>query len=142
MKQNYLFILILIFGFTGCKKDSGSESVTIKYEIVSSSPFKDLNISGTVFPAITVVYVNESGQQQTEQINSTALTWSKTIQLSTTQRPIPITFYTSTYTSNTSGTGIIRIYINGTLKSFLNCSITQNISGVGSFGGQVRYDLY
>lgn len=142
MKQIYLYILILIFGFTGCKKDSGSESVTIKYEIVSSSPFKDLNISGTTFPAITAVYVNESGQQQTEQINSTALTWSKTIKLSTTQRPIPILFYASTYTENTSGTGIIRIYINGALKSFLNCSISPNISGAGTFGGQVRYDLY
>lgn len=138
MKQLFLLLSIVVFLFAGCEKDSSSGSVTLKYEIVSTSDFIPVVISGVqIAPPISVTYVNETGQQQREEINSTAPSWSKTIQLTTTQRPIPIMFYVSGNTLNVTGTGTVKIYANGVLKASQNVTILNGI-----FAGNIVYNLY
>ena len=147
MKQLLLLLTIVAFLFVGCEKDSSSGNVTLKYEIVSTSAFIPVVISGVqLYPPITVTYANETGQQQREEINATASTWSKTIQLTATQRPISILFNATAYTTNASGTGIVRIYINGVLKASQNIQITNFLPGVtgaaGTFTGFINYPLF
>ena len=138
MKQLFFLLTIVVFLFAGCEKDSSSGSVTFKYEIVSTSAFIPVVISVVqLYPPITVTYANETGQQQREEINSTASTWSKTIQLTTTQRPIPIMFYVSGNTLNVPGTGVVRIYANGVLKASQNVTISN-----GFFAGNIVYNLF
>jgi hypothetical protein len=142
MKQLFLLLTTVTLFFEGCKKDSSSSSgeVNLKYEIQSTTAFST-TAGGGLFPAISVMYVNETGQQQREEINKTTSTWSKTIQLTSTQRPIPIMFYVSGFTSSTSGTGVVRIYVNGVVKASQNVSITPG-SGFGIFGGNIVYNLF
>ncbi len=138
MKQLLLLLSIVVFLFAGCEKDSSSGSVTLKYEIVSTSAFVPVVMSGVqLYPPITVFYANETGQQQREEINSTASSWSKTIQLTTTQRPIAIMFYVSGHTLNVSGTGVVKIYANGVLKASQNVTVSN-----GLFTGNIVYNLF
>jgi hypothetical protein len=143
MKQLFLLLTTVTLLFAGCKKDSSSSSgeVTLKYEIQSTTAFSTLTAGGGSFPAISVIYANETGQQQREEINTTTSTWSKTIQLTSTQRPIPIMFYVSGFTSSTSGTGVVRIYVNGVVKASQNVSITPGL-GYGIFGGNIVHNLF
>ena len=138
MKQLLLLLSIVTMFFAGCEKDSSSGNVTLKYEIVSSSAFVPVVISGVqISPPLTVTYANETGQQQREEINSTASSWSKTIQLTTTQRPIAIMFYVSGNTLNVSATGVVKIYANGVLKASQNVT---NSNGI--FVGNIVYTLF
>lgn len=152
MKQLFLIVTIVAFLFTGCDNDSSSGNgnssgnVTLKYEIESTSAFTPAFSGGLqLFPALNVTYINETGQQQNEQINTNTSTWSKTIQLTASQRPINIMFSATAYTTNASGTGIVRIYINGVLKASQNIQIT-NVSALftgaaGSINGSINYFL-
>ena len=155
MKQLFLLLTIVVFLFTGCEKDSSSGNdstsgkVTLKYEIVSTSAFSPVFLNGAqIVPSGNVTYINESGQAQSELINTNTLTWSKTIQLTATQRPILIIFNTTAYTATATGTGILRVYVNGVLKAFQNVQITNGYQGVGftgatgSFTGFINYPLY
>ena len=120
MKQILTLLTIVAFLSTGCKKDSSSGNVTLKYEIVSSSAF-DTAILG--IPPLTVTYTNETGQSQSEQINTNASTWSKTIELTATQRPIMISLVASGYTANSTGTSEARLYVNGVVKANVTSQI-------------------
>lgn len=156
MKQLFLILAIVAFLFTGCDNDSSSGNgtssgnVTLKYEIESTSAFSPVFISGAqLFPSLNVTYINETGQSQSEQINTNTSTWSKTIQLTATQRPIIITFGTTAYTANASGTGVVRVYVNGVLKANQNIQITSNVfqgggttGATGTFTGGINYPLY
>ena len=153
MKQLFLILTIVAFLFTGCDNDSSSGNgnssgnVTLKYEIESTSAFTPAFINGVqFFPPLNVTYINETGQQQSEQINTNTSTWSKTIQLTASQRPIGILFNATAYTTNASGTGIVRIYMNGVLKASQNIQITNFSTGftgaAGTFTGFINYPLY
>ena len=156
MKQLFLIVTIVAFLFTGCDNDSSSGNgnssgnVTLKYEIESTSAFGPVFLSGVQFlPPLNVTYTNESGQQQSEQINTNTSTWSKTIQLTATQRPIIILFNTTAYTATATGTGVLRVYVNGVLKSFQNVQMTSNpyqgggfTGPAGTFTGYINYPLY
>ena len=151
MKQLFLILAIVAFLFTGCDNDSSSGNgtssvnVTLKYEIESTSAFNPAFLNGVQFyPPLNVTYINETGQAQSEQINTNASTWSKTIQL-TAQRPIIISFNTTAYTATASGTGVLRVYVNGVLKAFQNVQIapTSLFTGAtGTFTGYINYPLY
>lgn len=132
MKHLFLLSTIAVFLFTGCKKDSGPGNVTLKYEIESSSAFTSLIIT----------YMNETGQQQNESINSTASSWSKTIQLTNTQRPIAIMFYVTGSTLNSQGTGVVRIYADGILAASQNVTIMGGLTGTGFFSGNLVHNLF
>jgi hypothetical protein len=145
MKQLFLLLTIVVFLFAGCEKDSSSGNVTLKYEIVSTSAFSPVFSSGVqVAPPLTVNYINETGQQQNEQINTNSSTWSKTIQLTATQRPIIIMFNTTAYTASEQGTGVVKLYVNGVLKASQNVTIRASgfQAGKGAFTGYYNYPLY
>jgi hypothetical protein len=143
MKHLFLLSTIAVFLFTGCKKDSGSGNVTLKYEIESSSAFTPVILNGVqLIPPLTVTYINETGQQQREEINSTSSSWSKTIQLTNTQRPIAILFYVSASTLNSQGTGVVRIYANGSLVASQNATIMGGLTGTGLFSGNLVHNLF
>lgn len=156
MKQLFLILTIVAFLFTGCENDSSSGNgtssgnVTLKYEIVSTSAFSPVFLNGAQFsPPLNVTYTNESGQPQSEQINTNTSTWSKTIQLTATQRPIIISFNTTAYTATATGTGVVRVYVNGVLKAFQNVQMTSSpyqvggfTGATGTFTGYINYPLY
>ena len=145
MKQLFLLLTIVVFLFSGCEKDSSSGSVTLKYEIVSTSAFSPVFSSGVqVAPPLTVFYINETGQQQNEQINSNSSSWSKTIQLTATQRPIMILFNVTAYTASEQGTGVVRLYVNGVLKASQNVTVTASgfQAGKGTFTGYLNHFIY
>lgn len=143
MKHLFLLSTIAVFLFTGCKKDSSSGNVTLKYEIESSSAFTPVILNGVqLVPPITVMYMNETGQQQREEINSTSSSWSKTIQLTNTQRPIAIIFYVTGNTLNSQGTGVVRIYANGSLVASQNVTILPMSPTTGLFSGNLVYNLF
>ncbi len=120
MKQSLALLTIVAFLSTGCEKDLNSGSVTLNYEIVSSSAFESAILGS---PSLTVTYTNETGQSQSEQINTNASTWSKTIKLTSTQRPIMISLGASGYTSNSTGTTEARLYVNGVVKANVTSQI-------------------
>ena len=134
MKQLFLILTIVAFLFTGCEKDSSSGNgnssgnVTLKYEIESTK---------ILSPPLIVTYMNETGQAQSEQINTNTSTWSKTIQLTASQRPILIIFNVAAYTATAPGTGVVRLHVNGVLKASQNIQI-----GEGGFIGFLNYPLY
>ena len=143
MKQLLTLLTIVAFLFTGCKKDSSSGNVTLKYEIVSSSAFTPVVIGGTQIGApLSVTYTNETGQSQSEQINTNASSWSKTIELTATQRPIIISFITTAYTANSTGTSEVRIYVNGVIKANVIPQITPSPNAGGTFFGYLTHPLY
>ena len=149
MKQLFLILAIVAFLFTGCENDSSSGNgtssgnVTLKYEIESTSAFNPGFLSGVqLYSPLNVTYINETGQQQNELINTNASTWSKTIQLTATQRPIIISFNTTAYTATASGTGVLRVYVNGVLKAFQNVQIATSPFAGGTFTGYINYPLY
>lgn len=149
MKQLLILLTMVPFLFTGCKKDSSSGNVTLKYEIVSPSAFAPVLLSGTqLMPPLRVTYANETGQSQTEQINTNASTWSKTIKF-TARLPIPISYNVTAYTANASGTAVVRLYVNGVLEASQNIQITSNpyqgggfTGASGTFTGFIFYPLY
>lgn len=89
MKQIF-FLLTTCFILNSCSNDTNTNSVSIKYELSSTSPFTNINSVGGTLPAVTVAYTNETGQRQQEQLQISTTTWSKTINLTTSQRPIAI----------------------------------------------------
>ena len=95
-----------------------------------------------LIPPLTVTYINETGQQQREEINSTSSSWSKTIQLTNTQRPIAILFYVSASPLNSQGTGVVRIYANGSLVASQNATIMGGLTGTGLFSGNLVHNLF
>ena len=147
MKQLFLHLIIVAFLFTSCEEDSGSvnvpssANVTLKYEVESPSAFTAFNS----LPPLRVSYSNETGILQSEeiQINTNTTTWSKTIQLTATQRPIIIQFTAAAFTVNASGTAVVRLYVNGDLKAFQNVQIQPYaVPTVSYFTGSLYHFIY
>jgi hypothetical protein len=118
----------------GCSRDSESlnSATTIKYEVTSTSSFKTIS-GGLLTPySLSITYLNESGGAQTEQLVVTGNIYTKTVNLQTKLRPIPIQYVVSGCTQDISGSVTIKIYVNNTLKGSATSSIN-NLSGVGYF---------
>lgn len=140
MKIFKLFFWILsAIVITSCNRDSYSSnsSITIKYEVISTSSFQPLNLAGETFPSLVVHYINELGIIQTDPLKIGGTSWSKEIKLTTPQRPIAVTFSAGGYTKNTSGTVTIKVYINGQLKGSYNANIYSSYMGYGIFSGTI-----
>jgi hypothetical protein len=109
--------LVFIF-FNSCKKDevipSNSTKTILKYEIISSVPFAVLPTSNF---SLSVSYTNATGQTQVEQSIITGTTWTKTVELTSSQRPINILAGGSGFTNGISGSVTINIYENDLLKA-------------------------
>lgn len=119
MKTTTLALLGLALFFSaslsGCKKDSVSSSstrgnVTVKYEIVLSSPIAP--DGGYPF----VGYTNGTGQTEVASFTS-GTTWSKEVKVTTDQRPLHLMFDPGVYILASSGTITGNIYINGEKKA-------------------------
>lgn len=104
-----LFTLSAFF-FSACKKEKNTQptAVTVKYEIISTAPIKDTTAIGSIR------YTDANGA---DQIASDFLpgytTWTKTITLTTTTRPLTLKLSTPTnyfVESQASVTG--KIYVN------------------------------
>lgn len=135
MKGALTLLTIAMLTFTGCKKEedtspSGGKTI-LKYELVSTSPFQ---VSVALGYSIATQYSNSTGQIQAEDVISTGTTWTKSIELTATQRPIGLLFTAIGYTVGTSGKVTMNLYENDVLKASKELNIV-NISGYGTFIG-------
>ena len=128
--------LILIFFALFCNSCSKKETTittnntvkspfTLKYEIISSS---DIYVpTGGVGADINIV--NGTGQSEIKIDFISGKTWSYTVNVTSTQRPIICRLInTSTLWTKSTGTITGNIYINGTLKA----TATNPISSLGA----------
>lgn len=112
--------------------DNISSPFTVKYEIIANSKI--------ISPGSSVIisYTNSSGQLQTENF-SNLINWNKSINVTTTARPLTINLsIISSGAANggylaiaNSGTITQNIYVNGALKS---SSINNSASTSNSWG--------
>lgn len=118
----FLFLTLSFTALLFCSRDSDSSSdnaasgsVTIRYELVCSSSFKsvpDYNIK-----ALSVVYTNETGQfQQIDYNGEVGSTWSKTVKVTTSQRPLLVMFSVVGVTKASSGNLQLKVYVNNELR--------------------------
>jgi len=129
-KYTLSILLALIITFTGCKKEdaagpNGGKTI-LKYEIISTIPFAVLPTSNY---SLSVNYTNATGQTQVEQTTITSTIWTKTVELTSTQRPLGITLGGGGFTNGVSGSVTVNIYENDILKA-------TNIGSVSSSGVQ------
>ena len=150
MKKALFILCTTLVGFTSCKKDttittnanSLASPFTLKYEIVTSSAIDN----NTAYGKPLMVYSNATQQQEIEFLTSST-SWSKTVTVTTPNRPFVATLFTN-YTSNylittyfpiilnASGTITGKIYVNGNLvasvtnPTFLTPSSMLNFAGL------------
>ena len=141
MKKYYLIItsiFVLAIGITSCSREEAnnqtptdSSTVNVKWEIIASSIVRT-----DYYPndnSITITYTNSTGQQQIETTNypNGFTTWSKTFNLTNTNRPLNLSLKmtkqppqsTSDFWILNGGTININLYLDGILtKSVTNSS--------------------
>lgn len=128
-KLKFLLISLLLVIFNGCSSDSNnsvSNSDVIKYEITSTSPFQVINSGTSTLPSITVAYTNETGQRQQEQLQIGGTTWTKTVNLTTPQRPIAVAIEANGNTQTNSGSVTLKVYVNNVLRGTQIVNISQS----------------
>ncbi len=105
----FLLTITAIF-FSACKKENNTPSspVIVKYEIVSTAALKDTTVMGSI------KYTDASGADQiATDFFPGYKTWTKTITLTTTTRPLTLKLSTaSNYFVENSGSVTGKIYIN------------------------------
>lgn len=123
-----------LFTLSACKKDEASNpnagKTIIKYEVLSSADFSQTPYS------LQITYVNGTGQTVlAEEVKTSGKSWSKEVEVTTSQRPIPVFFACAGYTM-ISPTGTVNVYINGTLRGSSNfTNVTQAQSNYVFSGG-------
>jgi hypothetical protein len=122
-----LTMAFTMFFFSACKKNNNIPTpVTIKYEIISTTAVKDTTAIGSI------KFTDANGADQTTTdflpgYNS----WSKTITLTTTTRPLTVKLSTpATFYVESQGSFTGKIYVNDVL--FVH-STTNTISGNNYF---------
>lgn len=129
MKLKFVLISLLYVIFIGCSSDSnnsGSNSDVIKYEITSTSPFQVIGSGTSTLPSITVAYTNETGQRQQEQLQIGGTTWTKTVNLTSPQRPIAVAMEANGNTQTNSGSVTLKVYVNNVLRGTQIVNISQS----------------
>ncbi|MCX6210885.1 MAG: hypothetical protein NTZ59_15610 [Bacteroidetes bacterium] len=144
MKKIINFALFLMcFTILSCKKSENnstsnntSSPFTVKYEIIPTS-----KVSASWDKPI-ISYINSTGQLQTESVSnlSDISTWSKTITVTSTARPLQLSLLVTTTYPNyylvleKAGSLTQNIYVNGTLMA---SSTNQSSNQVTSFGYKI-----
>lgn len=129
-------LMLALLTFTRCKKDDktiprGGQTI-LKYELVSSVPFQSV-LGG---PSLNITYTNATGNLQNEQLIVTGTTWTKTVEFTSSQRPIVIYFNPAGNTNATTGTVTANIYENNVIKASTVFNIFSGQAvGIGIFGG-------
>jgi hypothetical protein len=126
--KNLLIIALITFSITACTPDdpanTGTSSpFTLKYEYVLTSPALNGPLNSQTF-----IYTNATGQVETgPRINDGDMSWSKTITVTTSTRPLIVQLGQTTMQIRSAGSVTANIYINGVLKaSSNNPSINNN----------------
>jgi predicted small secreted protein len=122
MKKLSYATLLAAFALTSCKKNSSTDvstDVTIKYEVVTSSPMITPTPSGgVVLAGPNITYVNGTGNPEFSGDLSGSSTWTKTVTLTNSTRPLPLQLISgSALYFNTAGSVTGKIYVNGELKA-------------------------
>jgi hypothetical protein len=108
--SSLILLTLSIFIFSACKKEKNTPPtpITVKYEIISTSPIKDTTVIGSI------KYTEANGADQTvSDFLPGYTTWTKTITLTSTTRPLTLKLSTPTnyfVESQASVTG--KIYVN------------------------------
>jgi hypothetical protein len=125
-----IFSIILLYTFlSSCTPDNPttppSGAVTVKYEIILSSPLIPLA------PTLATPLINyTNGTAQNESVydfNYGSSSWTKTVNITAT-RPFPTTLQSAALYISTAGTITANIYVNGVIKA-TQTNQTQNSSG-------------
>lgn len=127
--KNIATVFILIFSlvmFNACKKDNNTPTpVTVKYEIVSTAALKDTTVMGSI------KYTDANGADQTAvDFFPGYKTWTKTITLTTSNRPLTLKLSTpSIYFVENQGSVTGKIYINDIeyVRSTTNIVLGNNV---------------
>lgn len=106
---SFLAVIAISITFLSCSKSGGGSSstsgnFTLKYEIKTSSPIKN---------PVSISYMNGTAQLETDNSFTSGTTWSKTITVTTTNRPFQAVLPATSIDFNTPGNVIGNIYING-----------------------------
>ena len=126
-KPSWIFLLITISLLTSCKKSDATDVTsgpikspfTVKYEITADR-------ASTVTSSIQ--YTNSSLGNSVEL--NTPLTWSKTVVITTEQRPTVLFLFSTVIKFTSAGKVTGKIYINGKEKA----SVTESATDPSGFG--------
>jgi hypothetical protein len=138
-----IFSIIFLYTFlSSCTPDNPttppSGAVTVKYEIILSSPLFQLAPN---VPTPSISYTNATAQGEiANNFNYGSTSWTKTVNITAT-RPVAIGLacFSPLYL-NTAGTMTANIYVNGVVKA-TQTNPTQNNSGLYS-GGAVYLNYF
>ncbi len=139
------FLLFIIAIFSSCSSGTSAGgqvnpngSVTVKYEIILSSPL--IPITPTA-PTPQILYNNSTAQREfANDFNYGSSTWTKTFNL-TASRPCLASLTCNGLYMNTSGTVTANIYINGVVKA-TQTNPTQGSSGIYGAIVELNYAIY
>ncbi|SNS25165.1 hypothetical protein SAMN06295967_10621 [Belliella buryatensis] len=123
---------IVFFSSCGEKNDL-NPSLKLKYEISTNSFF--LIPAGNT-PSITVSYTNEKGETIFEQIHSNSNTWSKIVNVSSSDRPFEFSFTANGTTRTVNGIVVLKVSANDITKSESQVNIFDTQIGMGGFQAQ------
>jgi len=158
MKKVLYILATILVGFTSCKKDTTSTTnsnslaspFTLKYEIVTSSAI-DTSKAGTgAYGKPLMVYSNGTQQPEIEFLTPTT-SWSKTVTVTTPNRPFVALLHTGGSWSGVVQTGGYlpfylkapgtitgKIYVNGNLVA----SVTNPTTSISSGYPEVAAGIY
>lgn len=115
-----IFIVFPAIVLSGCKKNNGnngtngtSGSFTVKYELTCSAGTTIKIVNGLA----SFGYTNVTGQVEYDNAFSSGSLWTKSLTVTTTQRPLQLVFEAISATLTDPGFATGSIYINGTLKA-------------------------
>jgi hypothetical protein len=132
MKKIFSIILLYTFlsSFTPDNPTTPSTgAVTVKYEIILSSPLIQL---APTLATPTIIYKKSTAlDESVYDFNYGSSSWTKTVNITAT-RPFPTTLQSTTLYISTAGTITANIYVNGVIKA-TQTNQTQNSSGI-NFG--------
>ena len=133
-KIYFIPVLLLLFLFSSCgEKNDLNPSLKLKYEISTNSFF--LIPAGNT-PSITVSYTNEKGETIFEQIHSNSNTWSKIVNVSSSDRPFEFSFTANGTTRTVNGIVVLKVSANDITKSESQVNIFDTQIGMGGFNAQ------
>jgi hypothetical protein len=135
--RKMLFVLLAGIIFWGCQKDNeNNSSTTIKYEVVTTANIKTPPSGLYSY----VQYFGSDGNSKEERNVMTSKTWTKSITLNITNRPVGIGFSGQIWTSG-PGSITSRVYVNNELRDTRTSQINNSGSVYAGFWANT-YTLY
>jgi hypothetical protein len=159
MKKVLYILATILVGFTSCTKETTSTTnsnslaspFTLKYEIVTSSAIDTSKAGNGAYGKPLMVYSNGTQQPEIEFLTPTT-SWSKTVTVTTTNRPFVAMLHTHSDYISTAQTGLGyfpiilkaqgtimgKIYVNGNLvASVTNPTTLINTTGTSNAGAGI-----